>query len=227
MFRGDRPKTRRAARRRLFAACVLALISLRAEIIDRIAVSVTNQAITTSDVIREIRVISFLDHRKPDLSSESRRATADRMVEQRLILRELENSRYPVPDSSEIDPLLEQFKKGTFPSDAEYRRALAEGGVTEEDVRNELLWQRRLLLFLDVRFRPGVQVSAQDIQDYFVKAVEPAARAAKPDTPVNLEDYRSQIQEKLEGDQVDRQMNAWLESTRRRAEIVYHPEAFQ
>ena len=70
---------------------------LRAEIIDRIAVSVGNQAITISDLDREIRVTAFLNRTPPDFSPAARRATADRMVEQRLILRELENSRYPSP----------------------------------------------------------------------------------------------------------------------------------
>ena len=149
------------------------------------------------------------------------------MVDQRLILRELENSRYPTPAASEIDPILDKFKKDSFADDEEYRRALAERGVTEPEVRDELLWQRRLLLFIDVRFRPGVQVSDQDIQDYFNKVVGPAARAAHPGQPVTLEEYRDQIEEKLTGQQVDKQMAAWLDNARRRSEVVFHPEAFQ
>jgi hypothetical protein len=212
------------------AASLLLLFSallLHAEIIDRIAVSVGNQAITTSDLNREIRVTAFLNRTQPDFSPAARRATADRMVEQRLILRELDNSRYPAPAASEVDPLLEQFRKNNFPSDPEYRRALAERGITEQDVREELLWQRRLLLFVNVRFRPGVQVSPQEIQDYFSKAVEPAARLAHPGQPVTLDDYREQIEEKLTGEQVDKQMNAWLDSARTRDQVVFHPEAFE
>jgi hypothetical protein len=72
-----------------------------------------------------------------------------------------------------------------------------------------------------------VQVSDQDIQDYFSKVVEPAARAAHPGQPVTLEEYRDQIEEKLTGEQVDKQMSAWLASTRERSEVVFHPEAFQ
>jgi hypothetical protein len=200
---------------------------LHADIIDRIAVSVGNQAITTSDIEREARVTAFLNRSQPDFSPAARRTTADRMVEQRLILRELENSRYPAPAATEIDPILDKFKKDNFAGDEEYRRALAESGITDRQVRDELLWQRRLLLFLDVRFRPAVQVSDQDIQDYFSKVVEPAARAAHPGQPVTLEEYRDQIEEKLTGEQVDKQMSAWLASTRERSEVVFHPEAFQ
>ena len=200
---------------------------LHAEIIDRIAVSVGNLVITTSDMDREIRVTTFLNRAQPDFGPASRRTTADRMVEQRLILRELENSRYPEPAASEADPILEHFKKTYYPTAEEYSRALTERGISEQDVKDVLLWQRRLLLFIDVRFRPGVQVSAQEIQDYFTKVVEPAARAAHPGQPVTLDDYHDEIEEKLAGDQVDKQLNAWLADTRERSQVVFHPEAFQ
>jgi hypothetical protein len=206
---------------------LLVTAGLHAEIIDRIAVSVGNQAVTTSDIDREIRVSSFLNRSQPDFSPAARHATADRLVEQRLILRELENSGYPVPADSEIDPILDNFKKDNFTSDEDYFHALAEAGITDRQVRDELLWQRRLLEFIDVRFRPGVQVSQQDIENYFHLKVEPAAEAAHPGEPVTLDQYREQIEEKLTGDQVDKQMNAWLENARQRSEVVVHQEAFQ
>jgi hypothetical protein len=149
------------------------------------------------------------------------------MVEQKLILRELDNSRYPPPAASEVDPIFDKFKKDNFPGDEEYRGALASAGIGEQDVKDVLLWQRRLLLFVDVRFRPGVQVSVQEIEDYYNKVVEPAASAAHPGQPVALEDYREQIEEKLTGLQTDLQMNTWLENARKRTEVVFHPEAFQ
>lgn len=206
---------------------LLVAAGLHAEIIDRIAVSVGNQAVTTSDIDREIRVTALLNRSQPDFSPAARRATADRMVEQRLILRELENSRYLAPPASEIDPILEKFKKDNFASDDAYFRALADAGIADRQVRDELLWQRRLLLFIDVRFRPSAQVSEQDIEDYFHKTVEPAAEAAHPGQPVTLDEYRDQIQEKLTGEQVDKQMTAWLANARQRSEVVVHPEAFQ
>ena len=209
----------------LLLACLAFL--LHAEIIDRIAVSVGNQAITTSDLDREIRVTAFLNRNEPDFSPAARHSTADRMVEQRLILRELDNSRYPAPAASEIDPILEKFKKDNFSSEDDYQQALARRGITDQQVRDELLWQRRLLLFIDVRFRPAVQVSEQEIEDYFHKTVEPAAQAAHPGQSVTLEEYHDQLEEKLTGDEVDKQMTAWLANARQRSEVVVHPESFQ
>jgi len=213
---------------RLLPCLALLLCALlHAEIIDRIAASVGNLVITASDLDRQIRVAAFLNRTQPDFSPASRRAMAERMVDQKLILRELDNSRYPAPAAAEVDPIFEKFKKDNFASDEEYRRALADDGVSEQDVRDQLLWERRLLLFIDVRFRPGVQVSAQDIEDYFTRVVEPAARAAHPDQPVTLDSYRAQIEEKLTGDRVDQQMNAWLANAKRRTDVVFHEEALQ
>jgi Fe-S cluster assembly scaffold protein SufB len=208
-------------------AALLAVLALDAEVIDRIAVSVGNLAIATSDLDRQIRVTAFLDRTQPDFSPAARRAMAERLVDQKLILRELDNSRYPAPAAAEVDPIFDKFKKDSFPSDEEYRRALANAGVSEQDVKDVLLWQRRLLLFVDVRFRPGVQVSVQEIQDYYTKVVEPAARAAHPGEAAALENYRGQIEEKLTGQQTDQQMETWLANARQRTEVVFHDEAFQ
>jgi hypothetical protein len=200
---------------------------LEADIIDRIAVSVGNRVITATDLNREIRVTAFLNGTKPDFGAAGKRSTAERMVEQKLIQHELETSRYPVPAASEVEPELQQFQKKYFAGEEDYRRALAAAGITDQDVRAELLWQRTLLLFIDVRFRPGVQVTDQEIQDYFDKVVAPAAKAAHPAEPPVLDEYRADIEQKLIGERVDQESDRWLKQARQRTEIVFHPEVFQ
>lgn len=209
------------------ALLTLLAISSYAAIIDRIAVSVGNRVITTSDLDREIRVTALLNGVQPDFSSAAKRATAERMVEQKLVRRELEASRYPLPPPDSVLPVLADFKKRFYPHEADYQRALTQYGVTNQDVLDELLWQRTLLEFVEVRFRPGVRVSDQEIQDYFDKVVAPAARAAHPQEPVALEDYRDQIERTLAGSSEDKEMDAWLKEARQRTEIVYHEDALQ
>lgn len=222
----------KAAGRRLFAlvcglCCFVGASVAHADIIDRIAVAVGNRVITVSEIEREIRVTAFLDGTAPDLSPAARRATAEKMVEQRLIQHELETSHYPLPEASEIEPILADFKVKHFKSDDEYRAALAKDGITEQDVKDQLLWERRLIRFIGVRFRPAVRVSDKDIQTYFDSTVAPAARAAKPGDAVALADYHDRIEEKLTGDLADQEMNTWLAEARKRTEIVYHDEVFQ
>jgi hypothetical protein len=214
-------------RKRMAVIVPLLVAAAGAEIIDRIVVSVGGRVITTTDLEGEIRVAAFLNGVKPDLTPRGKRATAERMVEQLLVKEELETSRYPVPGPSDIERALDEFKEKNFPDDAAYRKALADYGITVQDVKDQLLWERTLLEFIDVRFRPGVQVSDRDIQEYFDTVVAPAARAAHPGQPVALEDFRSQIEQTLTGQREDRDMDAWLRQARNRTQIVYHDEALQ
>jgi peptidyl-prolyl cis-trans isomerase SurA len=201
-------------------------ISPPPDIIDRVAVAVGNHVITTSAIDREIRVTAFLNAAKLDITPAVKRATAGRMVEQALVRTELEASRYPTPPPSEVDPILAQLKKERFPTDADFQRALAEYGITEQDVRDELLWQRTLLSFLDVRFRPSVQVSDKEIEDYFEKTVKPAFQAAHAGQTVSIDEYRDQIEATLTGEREDQEMSKWLDQAKKRTEIVYHDDAF-
>jgi len=212
---------------RAIAALLALAAGARAEIIDRVAVSVGNRVITASGLDRQLRVAAFQDGVKPDFAPAVRRAAAERMVEQKLIQFELSNSRYPVPGGAELIPAIDQFKKDHFPNETAYQQALTQYGITEEDFKDLLLWQRTLLLFIEIRFEAGATVTDQDIQDYFDKTVKPAAEAAHPGQPVDLEDYRDQIEEKIAGQRADKQMDTWLQEARKRTEIVYHVEVFQ
>jgi hypothetical protein len=207
-----------------FAICALAV---SATVIDRIAVSVGNRVITASDIDREIRVTAFLNGVKPDFSTAARRAVADRMVEQTLVRLEVENSRYPSPTDAEVQAALDQFKQQHYPESAAYTAALAQYGITEQGVLNELIWQRTLLSYIDVRFRPAVQVSDQEIQDYFQNVVKPAAAAANPGSAPELDEYRSRIEDTLTGKKEDAELNKWLAQAKQRTAITYHEEAFQ
>lgn len=200
---------------------------LHAETIDRIAVAVGNRVITTSDIERQIRVSAFLSGTKPDLSLEGRRKTADAMVDQKLIRGELEASRFPEPAPAELETAYADFKKQYFKTDDEYRRGLAEYGITEADAKEQLHWQRTWASFVSVRFRAAVQVNDGDIQEYFDKTVAPAARMAKPGATVTLGEFRDQIRAKLTGDREDQQMNQWLAEARKHTDIVFHDEAFR
>ena len=227
-FRAATVRERWSRATAVLAVALLAVtLPAPAEIIDRIAVSVGNRVITETDLNREIRVAAFLDGVKPDFSPAGRRATAERMVEQVLIRRELEISRYPVPTAAEVAPVLAAFQKEHFPNEGEYQRALADYGITDRDVKDLLLWQRTLLLFIEVRFQSGVQVSGQDIQEYFDTVVKPAAEAAHPGQPIGLEDYRDRIEQTITGQRADREMNTWLKEARNRTEIVFHDEVLR
>ena len=212
---------------RLVFLSTLLTSSPQAEVIDRIAVALDNQIITTSEVEREIRLTAFLNGNLLDFSPEARRKAADRLVEQRLIRREIELGRYPEPGKDEVAAALKQIQAQRFPVPEDYRLALEKYGVSAGDLEAHLLWQLTLLRFIDARFRPGVQVSDEEIRAYFQSVQAKGEATADPGKPPRFEDLRDGIHETLTNQRIDQLLNDWLAAARKRTHIVFHPEAFQ
>jgi hypothetical protein len=212
---------------RLVFLSTLLMSSTRAEVIDRIAVALDNQIITESEVAREIRLSALLNGDPLDFSAEARKKAADRLMEQKLIRREIELGRYPEPSKDEVAAMLKQIQTQRFPVSEDYRQALEKYGVSEEDLNAHLLWQLTLLRFIDARFRPGVQVSDEDIRAYFDSEQAKGEQTASAGKQPRFEDLRDQIRETLTNQRVDQLLNDWLAAARKRAHIVFHQEAFQ
>ena len=103
----------------------LALTAASAGVLDRIAVTVGNDAITEGEVLEEIRITTFLNNEPPDLGPAARRAAAERLVDQYLIRHELASGGYAAPDAVQVDRLVEELVKTRFHGDrAAYERKL-------------------------------------------------------------------------------------------------------
>ncbi|HYL37257.1 MAG TPA: hypothetical protein VEV17_15170 [Bryobacteraceae bacterium] len=200
---------------------------LRAEIIDRVAVTLDNQVITESEILREIRLTAFLNGDPLDFSPEVKRKAAARLIEQKLIRKEIELGRYTEPNPAETESSLRDIQIKRFPSAREYREALEKYGVTEKDLKAHLAWQITLLRFIDARFRPGIQVSDDEVRRYFEKHLPELEKQAGPANQVHFEDVRGRIEEALINQRVDKELNDWLDETRKRAHIQLRQEAFQ
>lgn len=213
------------------AMCLTALVGLlvtafQAEIIDRIAVTLDNQVITESEIILEIRLTGFLNGDAADFSPAARRKAADRLIEQKLIRREMQVGRYAQPSPEEVGPMLQQIEAQRFHSAEEYRQALAKYGISEDELKAHLLWQLSLLRFIDIRFRPGVQVTDDEVRTYFDQHLSELEKQA-PAGKVTLDDVHDQIRGILTTEGVDKQLDDWLTEVRKRARIEFHLEAFR
>ena len=208
----------------LLSVFCLLLTGLHSEIIDRIAISAGNQVITESQIEDEVRVSAFLNLAKVDLSPAEKKKAAEQLVEQALIRREVDFSHYPLPGESDADASLKAVK-ARYPSVAQYDAALGEYGITEQQLRERLLWQITLLRFIDYRFRPGIQISDTDVQTYYQKQVEEWRKQAAQ-IP-SIDDARPQIEEILTQQRIDANLDRWLADTRTRIVIRYHDESLQ
>jgi hypothetical protein len=201
----------------------LSLGTLSAEIIDRIAITVSNQVITESQIDEEIRVTAFLNREKLDVSADARKQAAGRLIEQALVKREMDLSHYPLPQAADADPALAGVK-ATYPSVADFVAALDSYGITEGDLTRRLLWQFTLLRFIDYRFRPGIQIPDADVQTYYRRQVSGWEQQGIKPIP-SLEDSRAQIEEILTQKLIDQALDQWLATARKQGAITYHDAA--
>jgi hypothetical protein len=209
--------------RRSFTCLALVLSSLacRGAVIDRIAVTVGRQVITESDVIREIRIAAFLDQKPVEMSGEQKRKAADRLVDQTLILTEAASSRAALPGPAYAAGLLEQVKS-QYPSASEYDAALKRYQITEVDLSAHLLAGLEAMSFTDLRFRPEVQVSADEVREFYDQMA-----ATNPSRMPDFETSRQQMESLLTDQRVAQALDRWLGTQRNQTEILYREAAFQ
>jgi len=188
-----------------------------AETLDRIAVSVGQEVITESQIILDLRVAAFLDQKPVDLSGAAKRKSAERLVDQLLILREAVDSHVTLPSVEATAGLVAPYAAETG-----YHANLQRYGITERDLGAHLLAGLRTLTFTDLRFRPDVQPSDEDVRSYYDKLPASAA-APKP----SFEDSRDQIEKLLVEQRVIEALDQWLAMARSAANIRYRDKAFQ
>jgi parvulin-like peptidyl-prolyl isomerase len=197
---------------RIFGLMLILCVVGPAVIVDRIAVIVGNKIIAQSEIDQRIRLTAFENGEKPDFSLSSRRQAAQRLIDQKLIEREMEVGHYPLLDEDRKKELLTEFAKANYKSDsAALDAALAAVGLAPADLAGDLAWQSDLLTFLSLRFRPAVQVTDQDIQKYFSEKIKTG----------NLDEVRSQIEQQLTIERADKELDAWLRDQRKTGKIEY------
>ncbi len=198
---------------------------LPAEIIDRMVIAVGNQVITQSQVEEEIRVTAFLNREQPDLSADAKKQAAARLIEQALIKREMDLSRYPLPELSEAGAPFDSLK-AMYPSETAFQDALQSYGITADQLTRRLWWQLTLLRFIDYRFRPGIQIPAANVQAYYRQQVSEWQQKGTQPIPT-LEESRDQIEEILTQKRIDQALEEWIKDTRKQVTINYLDPALQ
>ena len=208
---------------RSIAALSLIALSLGAVIVDRIAITVGSKVITDSEIDLRLRLTAFENGDRPDFSLTARKRAADRLVDQKIVEREMDVGHYPHLNDETPALLLANYIQTYYKSDAAgLDRAIALAGITAADLENDLARQSDLLSFLNLRFRPSVQVSEQDVRQYFDQQIRP-----KETAQVSLNDFRARIEERITDQRADTEMEAWLKDQRRRAKIEYLEKELQ
>jgi len=202
---------------------VFVALALRGEIIDRIAVSVGNQVITENQIEEEVRVTALQNGSELSLSTAEKKKAAERLIEQSLVKREMDISRYPLPQLADADARLAEVRASFA---AGYQQKLAQYGIDEAALRRHLWWQVALLHFIEYRFRPGIQLPEQDVREAYDNQV--VQWKQKGLTPIpDFEEARPKLEQALVEQRTDQALDRWLGDTRTQVEIRFHEGAFQ
>lgn len=197
-----------------------------AEVIDRMAVIVGRHVIKTSDILRDLRVTEFLNREPLELGAEAKKKSAERLIDQEIIRQEIVTGGYRRPSDEDGAAFEKQLEKDRFHgSGAEMQAALAKYGLTEPQLREQLLWQLTVLRFIDQRFRAGVLATDDDLKNYYDRHQE-ELRRQNPQAN-SLEALQPKIRSTLEGERINEIFNQWLEHERKIYRIEYKQEAFE
>jgi hypothetical protein len=198
---------------KLGALLALAVLCARGqELVDQIAARVESDIILLSEVRTLSRYQLLVDGK-----AESNAAILDRLVDQWIVRNEADTARFPHPTEAEIAHGVEHLQT-SFATPEEYRSRKAQSGLSDKEIQQMVAQQLYLSNYLDSRFRPAVQVSAKQVEDFYQDAVVPRARAHNQAPPA-LDVSREYIQEALVQRGINEQADIWLKESRARLHL--------
>jgi len=198
------------------------VVSFRAqgETLDRIAVTVGRHVISERDTLQDIRIAAFIDGKPAEVNGEQKRKAADRLIDQYLVLEDAASTRASLPSAADATVILAPIK-ARYGSDQAYRSALGQAQITEEELSEHLLRGLQMLRYTDLRFRPEVQLSDENLRSFYNQL------AVKGDHLQSFEASRTEIEKLLTDQQAMQALDRWLGMTRSETTILYRDAVFQ
>jgi hypothetical protein len=214
--------------RTLLAALMLTAAAEGGEVLDRVAVAVGPQVVTLGAVLRQLRMEALATGEAPVDTVENRRRAASRLIDQGIVLREIELSRFLQPSMAEAEAALERYLKQSGQTPEQFQARVKQMGFSEGDFQRELQARISVARFIDFRFAPGIQVSDEEVDKYYREEYTPQYRKLSPGAAVPpLEEARDGIVRVLTARTANAAMEQWLERTREALGVKYFDEAFR
>ncbi len=206
--------------------CLLLFGPVYGEIVDRIAITVGYQVVTDVQIEEEVRVTAFQNHVPVSDDLETRRAAADRIVAQLLVAREMQLSHYPGLEPTDVDRYVEQIRN-SFSTNAAYQQGLRAYQITETVLKRHLANQLATLNFIELRFRPNLDVPDSEIESFYNREMTTWKTDHPGMPPPSFTAARPAILKTLTEEHTDQILDTWLEEARKQVNIIYLDKALQ
>lgn len=183
------------------------------KVVDRVVARVEEEIILQSDIDQLARYQVLVDGK-----SESEAQILDRLIDQWIVRKEAEASRFPPGSDVDVERGMLRLER-SFAKKEDFDEQREKAGISEAELKQIVTAQAYLSNYLDSRFRPTVQVNEQAIQDFYNQAVIPRAKARGQEPP-SFDAARDLIQEVLIQRGINEQADRWLKESRARLSIT-------
>ena len=193
--------------------------------LDSVVAVANKHAILSSDIDDEIR-LSVLDPNLVGKGALTRPEALDQLISRALIEQQIrqEDIEAIEPSQDEVNARLNQIRQQlpacvhqNCATDAGWKLFLAAHGLTSERVESYLRYRLEILSFIEQRFRQGIQISPQQIDEYYHQTLLPQYKPGETIPP--LDQVAPRIQEILLEQQVNVLFDAWLTNLRGQGDV--------
>ncbi len=191
------------------------------EMVDRVVATVNGHAILQSDWEDAIRYEAFIDHRPLDkLSSDDRKASLDRLIDQELLREQVQASYVEPVKSAAVDEHIREVRKlypGTETGQG-WQATLQRYGIKEKEMETRIAQQLELMQLVEARLRAGIQIDSRSIEVYYTEKIVPQLKKSGAEE-VPLAKVSTQIKELLTQQKVNDLLGSWLQNLRAAGQI--------
>lgn len=204
----------------IFALLLVSSIAANAaDVLDRVVATVNGHVILLSEWNDELRYECFMSGLKPeDVTALDQRAALGRLVDQQLLREQVRAGELKSIASDQVERQMEKVKAEVLrnsPNDS-WTQLLAKYRLSEGFLKARIAAELQQLQLIDSRFRPSIQISQAEIEQYYKDQLVP--RLPQSGT-VNLPDVTPRIREILVQNKMDQMLNSWLESLRSQGQV--------
>ncbi len=188
--------------------------------LDSVVAVVNRQVILSSDIDDDIQ-LSVLDPAPGAKDTLTRQRALQELISRALIQQQIRQEDLPAiqPSSSQVTARLEEIRKqlpacvrAHCDTQAGWKAFLAEHDLTQYRVQAYLRNRMEILRFIEERFRQGIQITPQQIENYYHDTLLPQYPAGASVPP--LRQVASRIEEILLEQQVNVLFDNWLDNLR-------------
>jgi peptidyl-prolyl cis-trans isomerase SurA len=222
--RHENTKTQRTC---IYLACLLTVglfgslgvVTAGAEEIDRVVVAVNGKIIAESDLrlARNLNTLLLFGRNAPETSH--REDQISRLIDLELIRQELENFPLDLSEQSLIETRVEELKSG-YAEIGGIAPIMSRLGLQVDELQTYLRLQASILRFVNLRFRPFVSISSEEVQAYYRERLLPRLQEAKSPVPP-LDQVSVAIEDILREEKVSSALDAWIKEIRSHSRIEY------